>query len=139
MGAGNAPGEASLDSSIGGFAGERPPRNARRMRLRSSPTQSTVYVRASGDVGWGPDVTRHLERRVTWSSPPIFYLHEVLSDGDAVVSGADFNTYAVIRNLSTEQYYTVMGGGDLNRPMTSIVQNVGATIVIPNSQLEPAR
>jgi hypothetical protein len=65
---------------------------------------------------------------VTWWSPPVFYVHEYKRMGFALVSGADYNTYAVLRRTSYEVTTLV---GHPERTTTTLAENAQAVVEIP--------
>lgn len=144
-GQGRAPAEGAPDSAIGGLVFEggtqSESRPEGRARLRTQQAATTVYVRQSGQsAGIGGHMSDRLERRVTWSSPPVFYVHGRTDDGYVRVSGADFNTFVVLRGLAREHYTLYMGGpqGRMWSQMTQ-VGNEGGVVEIPEALIERAQ
>lgn len=101
----------------------------RTARLRSPADRTTVTVPGQGrgrsrtvEVDW-------------WHGPPRFFVHDTRTIGSeevAVISGADYNTYARLRRLTAERGQLVMGGYR-GRTWTERYEagNVSGTVYIP--------
>jgi hypothetical protein len=124
------PGE---ESRFGSFLANTPPANAKPAKLRDNETKTTVYtVRIRGDQSYVPGGggTR-IKREVTWSTPPVFHVHQYKRMGFATVSGADFNTYAALRRTSYETYTLHQSASGANKEVTSLAENEEAFVEIP--------
>ena len=96
------------DSRLGGFGASAPPAGAKKARLRDKAETTTVYTeRMRGDRS--RDQGSREPRQVTWWSPPVFYVHKYKHMGFATVSGADYNTYAVLRRTWYEVRHELAG------------------------------
>jgi hypothetical protein len=124
------PGE---ESRFGSFLANAPPAGAKRARLRDNETKTTVYtVRIRSDQSYVPGGggTR-IKREVTWSTPPVFYVHQYKRMGFVTVSGADFNTYAALRRTSYESHTLQALASGVHTEVTSLVENEEAFVEIP--------
>jgi len=107
QGRGEAPGPDRPDPRLGGLvAADEILYRATpwRARFRSRQTTTTVHVRTHGRI------VDTLEHEITWwSDNPLFYVYR--EQGNRyVVGGADYNTYAVLRNLTTQNTQLYIGG-----------------------------
>jgi len=121
------------DSETGRLLAQAPPPGAKNARLWVDTPQSVVYTerrRADAPRGSGSRLTR----TVTWWSPPVFYVHEPDRNGYTLVSGADYNTYAVLRQTSYE--VTQLNAGEHgNYTSTSLAANEEAVVEILSALL----
>jgi hypothetical protein len=88
------------ESETGTLLADAPPRGAKKARLYGSVDERTVYterIRGGNPRGGG----ERISRTAKFWSPPVFYVHEQIG-GYTMVTGADYNTYAVLRRLSYE-------------------------------------
>ncbi len=121
---GEAPSELSPDPRRGGLS--RAGVAVRyRARLASPAEQSTVYVKTMGRN------QRQLARQVRWWSAPRFLVHSVRG-GQARVSGADYNTFAVLRRLRTERVQLNIGQSG-TWESTNILGNEGGIVYIDSN------
>lgn len=120
------PGE---DSRLGGFGANPPPAGAKTARLRDNAETTTVYTeRMRGDQS--RDQGTRMPRKVTWWSPPVFYVHKYKHMGFVTVSGADYNTYAVLRRTWYEVWYESAGPSGTTT-VEQLAENSEATVEIP--------
>ena len=106
QGRGAAPSEQEPDPRLGGLAvaSFAPSQGVRRARMRSPQSSSKVYVRSHGRH------VRLLSIEVEWwSDNPQFYIYREVGNR-YLVGGADYNTYSVLRRLTTENTQLMIGG-----------------------------
>ncbi len=90
-----------------------------------SSTTTDIEIQPQGRLGaFSPRAPNRLTRRVTWWSPPRFFVYR-LSDNWAEVSGADYNTYAILRRLSSERHTVVAGGTVIGADEVTHIGNEG--------------
>lgn len=106
--------------------------------LRDASAATTeVEVQPMGSIGaMSPSRPDRLTRQVTWWSPPRFFVYRV-SGSWAEVSGADYNTYAILRGLSSERHTTVMGGSVIGADEVTRIGNEGGKVWIRTDLLTP--
>jgi Domain of unknown function (DUF4157) len=123
------PGE---ESELGGFLAWGPDKHSKRARLRdNATTTTTVYTRRlKGGFEQYPLQGERIPREVTWWSPPVFIVHSYEHMGFARVSGADYNTYAVLRRTSYEVEDKVEDNRG-ERFVTTVAENAEAVVEIP--------
>jgi Domain of unknown function (DUF4157) len=120
--------DAQTEARIGRL--EAPNAVQRTAALATPATSTRVLVATTGgSPGFGAPAHDLLERDVTWSTPPQFFVHDV-SGENSLVSGADFNTYAVIRDLLTEHHEIGTAGNLLNAVYRTVVGNEEGTVWI---------
>jgi hypothetical protein len=125
---------AETEARLGHLDPRLPAQPAPRAKLRGGNPTTPVKVQAIGGSAFHPPAL--LDREVTWSGAPVFY---VLERGPtrSEVCGADFNTHASIRRLTSERWTEYMGGVYLNRLERTPTGNELGTIWISNDLLEP--
>jgi hypothetical protein len=88
------------ESETGTLLADAPPRGAKKARLYGSITDAIVYTERLSVGAQRGGGTRISHKAKFWS-PPVFYVHKQ-AGGYTTVTGADYNTYAVLRRLYYE-------------------------------------
>jgi hypothetical protein len=102
-----------------------------RARLRKDAAETPVQI----PVPWtGGPSHPNLNRSLKWWSPPVFY---VLEDGGktSTVTGADYNTYALLRKQESETHTLTADVGG-NYDAVHVIGNQPGTVIIDSDLLE---
>jgi Domain of unknown function (DUF4157) len=113
--------------------------------LRDPSSATTeLEIQPLGSIGAiNSSTPNRLTREVTWWSPPRFFVYGV-SDNWAEVSGADYNTYAILRRLTSERHTVVAGGSVIGADQVTRIGNEGgkawirADLLIPRTTATPS-
>lgn len=106
-GRGKAPEATDPESAIGGLTIAKD-RIVGAARLTDEKAART-HVEVENEVPLGASGRSRTPHEIEWWSPPRFYVYKE-GGGEALVGGADYNTYAVLRSLTRERYTLNIGG-----------------------------
>jgi Domain of unknown function (DUF4157) len=106
--------------------------------LRDPSSATTeLEIQPLGSIGAISSSTpNRLTREVTWWAPPRFFVYRV-SDNWAEISGADYNTYAILRRLTSERHTVVAGGSVIGADEVTRIGNEGGKAWIRADLLAP--
>lgn len=137
---GNGP-DLQTEAHIGRLQGPGAVQRTAHLASPAGTTRVQVTTLGAGQVWDGRSSQGTLDREVTWWTPPEFFVHSV-SGRYSLVSGADYNTYVVLRKLENERQTIGTSGKSLNAVYRTVTGNEEGTVWINTSllaQTEPPR
>ena len=99
--------------------------------------QTDLRIEPLGSVGgWHPSRPAMIDRTVCWWSPPRFFVYRVGATW-AEVSGADYNTYAILRGSPSARHTSVIAAGTIGADSVRATGNETGRAWIRVEQLAP--
>ena len=130
------PPSADLEARLGYLSSVSWEEPRARATLKKPAATTDVAVKTTGrGSSWNPPPA-DLPRKVTWWSPPTFFVYDDGGGGFVLVAGADYNTYTVLRDLSTRKYWESATEGSLNTLLSREVGNEEGTVWIAKDLLD---